>query len=154
MPNRMSKAFFFLLFLIPLPGVSAAVDFPVDHLTIVGADGRGHDFTVEVATTREQLMQGLMFRRTLAHDAGMIFDFGQTKPVSMWMKNTLIPLDMIFVGADGIVTGVAERAIPQSTEIISSPGPVRAVIEVDGGQAQADGIKAGDKVLFPVFGTR
>ena len=154
MPIRMSKAAVFLVFLVVSSAVWAGVEFPTDHLTIVGHDGRRHEFKVEVATTRDQLTQGLMFRRALARNAGMIFDFGQSQPVSMWMKNTFIPLDMIFVDDKGVVTGIAERAIPQSTEIISSPGAVRAVIEVNGGQTQADGIKAGDTVLFPLFGTR
>lgn len=151
---RVSQAAVFLLFLIYSSLAGAMTEFPTDHLTIVGADGRRHEFTVEVASTAEQLTQGLMFRRHMAPDAGMIFDFHETKPISMWMKNTLIPLDMIFVDQRGVITGIAERAIPQSLEIISSPGPVRAVIEVNGGLAQSTGIKAGDRVQYPLFGER
>ena len=81
----------------------------------------------------------------------MIFDFHRTKGVSMWMKNTLIPLDMIFIGQDGRVTGVAERAVPESLEIISSPGPARAVLEVNGGTVSAQGIKPGDRVICTLF---
>ena len=135
-------------------GAEAMVQFDVDHLTLVDHDGHRHEMTVEVASTPDQLTQGLMFRRQMAADAGMIFDFHELKAVSMWMKNTFIPLDMIFVDDQGRITGVVERAVPQSLDIISSPGKARAVIEVNGGATQSMGIKAGDHVLFPWFGTR
>jgi uncharacterized membrane protein (UPF0127 family) len=125
--------------------------FPTSKVEIVTQAGRRHTFSVEVATTYEQLAQGLMYRRTLAADAGMLFDFGQTKPVSMWMKNTLIPLDMLFLAADGKVAGIAERAVPGSLATISSPGPVRGVLELNGGTAARLGIKPGDRLLHPLF---
>lgn len=140
-----------LILLVVSFSLGAATQFPTDHLAIVGADGRRHEYAVEVASTPEQLTQGLMFRRQMAANAGMIFDFQLSKPVSMWMKNTLIPLDMVFVDQRGIITGIAERAVPQSLDIISSPGPARAVIELNGGAAQAAGIKAGDRVVFALF---
>ena len=131
--------------------VGPALAMGHDKLEIITADGRAHRFVVEVAVTEAEMEQGLMFRRTMAADAGMIFDFHRTKGVSMWMKNTLIPLDMIFIGQDGRVTGVAERAVPESLEIISSPGPARAVLEVNGGTVSAQGIKPGDRVICTLF---
>lgn len=125
--------------------------FPRSKAEIVSQSGARHGFTVEVAATSEQLSQGLMYRRTLAADAGMLFDFGEDKPVSMWMKNTLIPLDMVFVAHDGRVMGVAQRTVPGSLEVISSPGPVRGVLEVNGGTAERLGIRAGDRLVHPLF---
>jgi len=123
----------------------------VDHLNIVGIDGRRHGFEVELAVTPQQQTQGLMFRRALKADAGMLFDFHKVKPVAMWMKNTLLPLDMIFIADDGRIAGIAERTIPQSLDIISSPGAVRAVLEVNGGTAEKLGLKVGDRVDYPLF---
>lgn len=125
--------------------------FPRSKVEIVTQSGGRHGFTVEVATTYEQLSQGLMYRRTMAADAGMLFDFGEDKPVSMWMKNTLIPLDMVFVARDGRVMGVTARTIPGSLEVISSPGPVRGVLELNGGTAERLGIRAGDRLIHPLF---
>ena len=122
-----------------------------DHLVIVGTDGKRYDFAIELALTPEQQTQGLMYRRSLAADGGMLFDFHQTKSISMWMKNTFIPLDMIFITDDGTVAGIAQRAIPQSLDIISSPGPVRAVLEVNGGTADRLHLHAGDRVLYKAF---
>lgn len=142
-----------LLVLVVQGPVQAQVfaTFPTSKVELVTQAGSRHAFAVEVATTYEQLAQGLMYRRALAADAGMLFDFGQTKPVSMWMKNTLIPLDMVFLAADGTVTGVAERAVPGSLETISSPGAVRGVLELNGGTAARLGIKPGDRLLHPLF---
>jgi len=132
----------------------APVSFPTDRLEIVDGSGVSHGFTVEVATSHQQLAQGLMYRRNLAADAGMLFDFGTVQPVTMWMKNTLIPLDMVFIAADGAVLGVAERTVPQSLAVIASPGPVRAVLELNGGTADRLGIHAGDRVRHPLFSER
>ncbi len=126
------------------------VSFPVSHLDIMTQAGP-RSFTVEVAKTPDQLSQGLMYRRTMAPDAGMLFDFGETRPVSMWMKNTLIPLDMLFVTADGRVAGIAQRAVPESLAVISSPVPVRSVIELNGGAVSRLGIAVGDQVKHPMF---
>ncbi|MBC7952830.1 MAG: DUF192 domain-containing protein [Rhodospirillaceae bacterium] len=145
------------LALVPLcQGVAQAQgqgisSFPRSKVEIVTPSGARHGFTVEVATTYEQLSQGLMYRRTMAADAGMLFDFGEDKPVSMWMKNTLIPLDMVFVARDGRVLGVAQRTVPGSLEVISSPGPVRGVLEINGGTADRLGIRAGDRLIHPLF---
>lgn len=152
MRHWVSKLFIILILLNISSIAEAMTQFPTDHLAIVGADGRRHEYTVEVASTLEQLTQGLMYRRQMAANAGMIFDFQISKPVSMWMKNTLIPLDMVFVDQHGVITGIAERTVPQSLDIISSPGPARAVIELNGGATQAAGIKAGDHVIYALFG--
>lgn len=122
--------------------------FDKGAVTIVTADGR-HDFTVELALTPEQHQQGLMFRREMAPDAGMLFDFGnRNRRASMWMKNTYIPLDMLFIKADGQIESIAERTTPHSLEVISSRGSVRYVLELNGGTAARIGIAAGDRVEF------
>jgi len=139
-----------LLMLAGAAGAQAPTAFSRSSLEVASADG-SHAFAVEVATSAEQLAQGLMYRRSLAADAGMLFDFGRVQPVSMWMKNTYIPLDMVFIAADGRVVGVAERAVPQSLAIIAAPAPVRAVLEVNGGTVARLGIRAGDQVIHPIF---
>lgn len=130
------------------------VAFPQSRAEVETRSGQRLAFTVELASTPEQLTQGLMYRRTLAPDAGMLFDFGYDKPVSMWMRNTLIPLDMLFLAADGRVVGIKQRAVPGSQEIISSPQPVRGVLEVNGGTTQRLGLTVGDRVIHPLFGGR
>ena len=109
-------------------------------------------FTVELASSPEQQQQGLMFRRSLPAEAGMLFDFGDTRPASFWMKNTLIPLDMLFIAADGRVADIHERAVPLSEATIQSRVPVRAALEVNGGTVSRLGIRLGDLVHHPVFG--
>jgi uncharacterized membrane protein (UPF0127 family) len=110
-------------------------------------------FTVDLAVSAEDQAQGLMFRRSLPRDAGMLFDFGATRPAEFWMKNTLIPLDMLFIAADGHVADIHERAVPLSEATIGSKVPVRAVLEVNGGTVARLGIKEGDLVHHPIFGT-
>ena len=93
-----------------------------------------------------------MFRRSLAADAGMIFDYGVPSLAAMWMKNTLIPLDMLFVDQHGRIINIHERAVPGALEPIAAAAPARAVIELNGGTAARLGIKPGDRVIFPIFG--
>jgi uncharacterized membrane protein (UPF0127 family) len=109
-------------------------------------------FTVELALTPEQQQQGLMFRRALAADAGMLFVFDTTRAASFWMRNTLIPLDMLFVAADGRIADIHERAVPLNEESIISKVPVRAVLELNGGTVARLGIKPGDVVHHAAFG--
>jgi uncharacterized membrane protein (UPF0127 family) len=92
-----------------------------------------------------------MFRTELADNAGMLFDFGRTGPIAMWMKNTLIPLDMLFVDEYGVITHIARWTTPLSLETISSKGPARAVIEIKGGMTERFGIMPGDIVIHPTF---
>src|ERR687884_622793 len=125
--------------------------FPTSELTIESASGR-HKFHVELATTPAQREQGLMFRRGLAPDAGMLFDFRQPSPVSMWMKNTFIPLDMLFIDNQGRIINIAERAVPQSLDTVAAAAPARAVLELNGGTAARLGIRPGDRVVSPIFG--
>jgi uncharacterized membrane protein (UPF0127 family) len=110
-----------------------------------------HTFTVELAATEEARMTGLMFRRELPEGRGMLFDFKQDTNVSMWMKNTYIPLDMLFIRADGRIQRIAENTEPHSEKIIPAGAPVRAVLEVIGGTARKLGIRAGDRVAHPMF---
>jgi uncharacterized protein len=152
MLNRRHFVGIALLLAFVAPSAYAQLEtFPKAELTIVSSSGP-HKFTVEVATTPGQMEQGLMFRRSLAPEAGMIFDYSAPSMASMWMKNTLIPLDMLFVDAQGRVINIHERAIPGSLEPISAAAPARAVIELNGGTAARLGIKPGDRVIFPMFG--
>jgi uncharacterized membrane protein (UPF0127 family) len=132
-------------------GAQGPVVFGHGELDIQSASSR-HHFTIELATAMEQQVQGLMFRRTLAPDAGMLFLYTEDHDIQMWMKNTLIPLDMIFIRGDGTILSIAERTVPQSLATIGSQGAARAVLEVNGGTAARLGIKPGDRVLFPGLG--
>jgi uncharacterized protein len=137
--------------LLPFPGDAQLQRFAQSELTILSATGP-HRFTVELAETPAQMEQGLMFRRSLPEDAGMLFDYKQPTVATMWMRNTFIPLDMLFVDAQGRIVNIRERAVPQSDEIIAAAAPVRAVIELNGGTAARLGIAPGDKVEHPIFG--
>jgi len=140
--------------LVAVPSVVAhaqLAQFQTSTLTIDTATGP-HKFTIELATTPEQMAQGLMFRQSLAPDAGMLFDYQRPSMATMWMKNTLIPLDMLFVDAKGNIVNIHERAVPQSLETIAAAAPVRAVIELNGGTAARLGIRPGDRVIYPIFG--
>ena len=137
--------------LISLTSEAQLQHFATSELTIVSATGP-HRFTVEVAETPAQMEQGLMFRRTMAPDAGMLFDYKQPTMATMWMRNTLIPLDMLFVDAQGRIVNIHQRAVPQSLDVIAAIAPVRAVIELNGGTAARLGIASGDRVQHPIFG--
>ena len=119
---------------------------------VIAAGGRDLKFEVDLATNDAERSRGLMYRKQLGPYEGMLFDFYQEMPVSFWMKNTLIPLDMVFIAADGTVKHVHANAVPMSTETIPSRFPVRAVLEINGGSAALLGIKPGDKVKHPIFG--
>ena len=111
-------------------------------------------FSVEMATTEEEKTTGLMYRKELADGKGMLFDFTPEQEVSMWMKNTYIPLDMIFIRADGRILRIAENTEPLSTRIIASGGLAKGVLEVIAGTAQKYGIAPGDRVAHPLFNRR
>ena len=113
-----------------------------------------HVFSAELAVTDDERMRGLMFRKHLPLGQGMLFDFKAEQEVTMWMKNTYIPLDMFFIRRDGRILRIAENTEPLSEAIISSGGPVLAVLEVIGGTAKKFGIEAGDRVSGPLFGRR
>jgi hypothetical protein len=123
-----------------------------DTLTIVSAQGGGeHPFSIEVATTEQEKALGLMFRTVLGDREGMLFPYPAERSLQMWMHNTYIPLDMVFIRADGTIARIEERAEPLSDRVISSGDKVLAVLEIPGGAASRLGIKAGDKVRYPVF---
>lgn len=111
-----------------------------------------HHFKVEMALSVDERSIGLMHRRELAPDGGMLFDFGRDEQVSMWMKNTVLSLDMVFIKADGTIANLAERTVPFSLNTISSRGEVRAVLEVPAGTAKRIGLKIGDRVRNIIFG--
>ena len=108
-------------------------------------------FTVELAANDAERERGLMFRKELPEGRGMLFDFKEERPVSFWMHNTYIPLDMIFIRGDGRILSIAENTKPLSDALIPSGGPVRAVLEVIGGTARKLGIAPGDRVESPAL---
>ena len=120
---------------------------------LLNTDSGPHSFSIELATTDQQRILGLMYRRALAADAGMLFLYDRPQPAAMWMKNTFISLDMIFIGPDGRVHRIEAHTEPFSTEVISSEGDVRGILEVNAGTADAIGLKVGDEVIYPGLGT-
>jgi uncharacterized membrane protein (UPF0127 family) len=142
-PLRAILAFVVLLWGGCAPSTAAQKLEPLTFETGTGA----HVFAVEVAQSQEQRSVGLMYRRSLAPDHGMLFDFVQEQPVSMWMQNTYVSLDMAFVRADGRVLRVERATEPLSTRVIDSGGPVRFVVEVLAGTADRIGLKPGDRIV-------
>src|SRR6266496_3971337 len=130
--------------------VQAASIQPLEIVTKKGVQV----FSVEMATTEEEKTTGLMYRKELPDGKGMLFDFSPEQQVSMWMKNTYISLDMIFIRADGRILRIAENTEPLSTRIISSGGLAKGVLEVIAGTAQKYGIQPGDRVAHPLFNKR
>ncbi len=122
-----------------------------EPLTIL-TDAGPRVFEVEVADTGAERARGLMYRETLAADAGMLFDFERPRRVSMWMKNTLIPLDMLFIDDAGKVVEIAANTVPHDLTAIGPDAPVRAVLELNGGASAVHGIEAGDRVCHAMFG--
>jgi hypothetical protein len=127
-------------------------DLPKEQLLIVGHGGAEHPFAVEVATDPEQQRVGEMFRTSVPADGGMLFDWGIPKPSPMWMRNTLVPLDMVFIGTDGVIRSIEEQTTPRSLRRIESPGPVRATLELAGGTTAKLDIRVGDTVRQRIFG--
>lgn len=116
-----------------------------EPLTIDTAAGT-RTFDIEIAETLEQKSIGLMFRRNLAEDSGMLFPYAPEQELTMWMRNTLIPLDMLFVRSDGVIHRIEAWTEPLSERVIPSNGPVTAVLELGGGVAAKLGIKPGDRI--------
>ena len=132
-------------------GVARAAEIqPLEIVTKSGVQV----FSVEMAKTEKERETGLMYRKELADGRGMLFDFSPEQQVSMWMKNTFLSLDMIFIGANGRILRIAENTEPQSLKIISSGGPAKGVLEVIAGTAKKYGIAPGDQVVHPLFGKR
>ncbi len=124
---------------------------PTEPLSIVSDDGKTHVFTVELAQTEQQQDTGLMFRTSVPANTGMLFPWPQPQVSQMWMKNTIAPLDMVFIGADGTVKAIAENTVPYSLRVISSGVPVLATLELQAGIAAALDINVGDKVIAKQF---
>ena len=150
----------FLLFILTLSIPAWAVDtskpqpeLPKELLVIVTRDGVPHAFNVEMALTPDQQTVGEMFRPTVPENGGMLFDWGTPRVSQMWMRNTLAPLDMIFINADGSIRSIAENTVPESLAVIDSRGPVRATLEVAAGTATRLNIRVGDHVQQRIFGT-
>jgi uncharacterized membrane protein (UPF0127 family) len=144
---------FVLLCAAPLLQAQAPVpldSFPRSTLEIRSSGGR-HWLKVWIASTPAQQMQGLMFVRQLSDDEGMLFPLAQPRVMTMWMKNTLIPLDMLFIDSKGRVACVRERTEPESLDLISCDTPVKAVLEIAGGQARTRGIGVGDTVVHALL---
>ena len=118
------------------------------------SDTGDHVFNVEVVDTPESRAKGLMFVQELADDAGMLFDFKEERPVSFWMRNTFIPLDMIFVDAAGVVKTIHVNAKPQDPTSIPSNVPVQFVLEIPGGRSVEIGLKPGDTMQHPLVGAK
>jgi uncharacterized membrane protein (UPF0127 family) len=123
----------------------------LEALSIVSAGGQRQTFQVEVARNEADRAQGLMFRRSMPANHGMLFDFGRVEPVAMWMQNTYLPLDMLFVRPDGTIARIAANTEPLSTRTIPSGEPVLAVLELNAGTTGRLGIKAGDRIEHPLF---
>lgn len=149
--RRAIRALAVALLLLPFAAPTQAAD--TETLEIVSKSGV-HVFAVEVMRTPEEKAKGLMFRRELPDGRGMLFDFSPEQNVSMWMKNTYLSLDMIFVRADGRILRIAEHTTPESEAIIPAGGPVRGVLEVIAGTSKKLGIAAGDRVAHPLFDRR
>jgi uncharacterized membrane protein (UPF0127 family) len=143
------------ILLLPMPGraqTGPQPELPKEKLIVITHDGKQHAFNVEMALTPDQQETGLMFRKSVPVDGGMLFDWGHAQESQMWMKNTLASLDMLFIGADARVHHIAENTVPQSLAVIDSDGPVRATLEIAAGTAERLDIRVGDKVLQRIFG--
>jgi uncharacterized membrane protein (UPF0127 family) len=150
-----------IAFLAALPAVARAQphepataqpSLPKEKLVIASRDGATHDFDVEMALTPDQQQTGEMFRTGIPADSGMLFVWPIPRESQMWMKNTLVPLDMVFINPDGTIRSIAENTVPQSLAVIDSHGPVKATLELQGGLTAKLNIRVGDTVKQRVFG--
>jgi uncharacterized membrane protein (UPF0127 family) len=139
-----------LAFIISLGYAMVAPALPVTVITIDTHKG-SKSFTVELASDHASQERGLMYRRTLAPNAGMLFDFHTSAKVGFWMKNTVLPLDILFIRANGTISTIKQNATPYSTTIIRSTEPIRAVLEINGGRVHNLGIQPGDRVHAKIF---
>jgi uncharacterized membrane protein (UPF0127 family) len=150
------RGFLALVIVLAGFGLATAADrkLPTGPLEIVSG-GKVQKFTVELATTPDDMARGLMYRRSMGAAEGMLFDYGQERPdIAFWMKNTYIPLDMLFIKANGTILNIHERAIPRNETPIYAAGPVRLVLELNGGTASRLGIKPGDRIRHAVLDGR
>ena len=148
------KSSFILLvlsFCTPTKVSAEDITYDSSEIWIESAAGR-HRFVVEVAETYDQRQRGLMFRRELARDTGMLFHFGEESRLAMWMKNTFIPLDMLFVNKHGIIHRVVENTTPLSLKTIPGGAPTLVVVELNAGVTHQLGITVGDRLIHDIFG--
>ena len=134
--------------LIATGALPSAAGTPVDGVVEVVSGEARHRFTIEIADDAAERSRGLMFRQSMSDDAGMLFIYAGERIASFWMKNTYIPLDMLFIANDGTILQIATDVQPHTLDPVRSDLPVRAVFEINGGQSAARGIKAGDKVVL------
>ena len=132
------------MLLLPPPSAVAAGNGTL----VLKTDSGPHSFNIEIASTNGERALGLMYRGELPNNAGMLFLYDAPQPITMWMRNTILSLDMIFIGTDGKVHRIESRTEPFSTDIISSDGTVQGVLEVNAGTAAKIGLKTGDEVAF------
>ena len=140
-----------IAWLVAIAWTAAATAQELERLSIATKAGDRRVFQVEVARTPDRRAQGLMYRRSMPEDHGMLFDFERVEPVSMWMQNTYLPLDMLFIRPDGTIARIAANTEPLSTRTIPSGEPVLAVLELNAGAAARLGIRPGDTVEHTLF---
>ena len=141
---------FFCIGIAPYCQSQDILDFRHDKLTIKTRN-KSISFEIEIAETRRQRARGLMWRSHLANGTGMLFDFQTTKYVTMWMKNTYFPLDIIYINQNGLIRNIIMNSTPHSTKPLLSEGPVRAVLELSAGAVKRHGIQMGDTVNHSIF---
>jgi uncharacterized membrane protein (UPF0127 family) len=123
----------------------------LEALEITTSSGETITYEVEIARTLAQMMRGLMFRDTMPENQGMLFIYSPERPATMWMKNTILPLDMLFIDGKGIIVNIARDTVPFSLDRISSGKPVKGVLELNAGQVEKQGIAIGDKATHSIF---
>jgi uncharacterized protein len=143
---------FWLLFGVSGAQAENAQISKIEPVTVIG-ENSATMFTTEIADTEFLRERGLMFRHMLPPDRAMLFDFVQPRPVSMWMKNTNISLDMLFIREDGTIAAIAENTVPKSLDVVSVQEPVRGVLELAAGTVKRLGLKPNDKVYHRIFRT-
>jgi uncharacterized membrane protein (UPF0127 family) len=136
---------------MPATMAQSELVWQVETVAVVTTKGR-YTFSAEIADAPELRARGLMYRTHLDDDKAMLFDFGKSGEITMWMKNTFIPLDMLFVGADGRIVNIARWTTPQSLDVVASSGDALAVLEVNGGTADRIRARPGDRVIHRIFG--
>ncbi len=153
MSRAARKAALFLVAaaLVAFLAAPAAAKMRADRLWLVTSSGQETPVDIEIAEAPAEKQLGLMFRTEMADGQGMLFPYGEPQELTMWMHNTYIPLDMVFIRADGTVHRIEARAEPLSDRVISSQGKVSAVLELPGGAAERIGLKPGDHVRHPLF---
>src|SRR5215470_15889154 len=149
--KRLARAVLFIMAIAFLVVSSPATRGAEQQTLEIAAKTGVHVFAVELAVTDEERARGLMYRRSVPESYGMLFDFKRDQEVAMWMRNTYVSLDMIFIQSDGRIRRIAENTQTESDKIISSGGPVRAVLEVVAGTARKLGIEPGDRVATPIL---